>query len=221
MGAKAIDIDIGNPRLIDFCQGVKRIYLLASKSDKFCLENPAEAADVMLTGMVNVLETAKKLGASVVFASSASAENPTEPYGLFKKLGEEMCAWYHEQGVPTVSLRFANVYGGKDDYVVSRFIEAQKNGEPLTIYGNGNDVRDFIHVDDVARACLVAPTNGDVIEIGTGVGTTINQLAELVGGEVVYVKGGFTKTRITDPTKALEMGWRPHISLQEGINLMR
>jgi nucleoside-diphosphate-sugar epimerase len=216
-GVMAVDADVMSPYLLDACKGAKRIYHFASKSDQYCLDNPIESANIMLAGTVRVLEVAKKLGASVVFASSIGAENPNEPYGLYKKIGEELCAFYNKQGVPTVSLRFANVYGGKDAYVVSRFMEAKKERKPLVVYGDST--RDFIHVDDVARACLVAPVKGTVIEIGTGITTTIGELARLIGGDIVYKKGVSTH-RVANIQKALRMGWKPEISLKEGLQKM-
>jgi UDP-glucose 4-epimerase len=131
----------------------------------------------------------------------------------------------------TVSLIYYNVYGSFCDpngayaLVIGKFLQQRKNGEPMTIRGDGTMARDYTHVIDVARANILAMTkdtvgHGECINAGFGNPYTVNQLAELIGGPTVFVPAmpGEMKYTKADISKAKELlGWEPTITIPEGI----
>ncbi len=212
----------------------------------YSVEHPVETADVNIVGTVSVLTAAAKAKVRrVVYSSSGSSygeqeimplvetmpASPVHPYGLQKYVGELFAAlWPAIYGIETVSLRYFNVYGPRLDpegpyaLAVGAFLLARKNGRPLTIYGDGTITRDYTYVGDVARANLLAAesTNvgkGEVINIGAGRNVTIQYLAELVGGEIVYAAPRIeAHDSQADNRKAKELlGWEPKVKLEEGI----
>jgi UDP-glucose 4-epimerase len=216
------------------CQTVKRaiegvdavVHLAAHTSVVESLENPEEAWDINVNGTLNLLEACRCNGVdSFIFASSNAVvgeqdppidetkiPRPLSPYGASKLAGEALCStYYHSFGLKTVSLRFSNCYGPYSEHktsVIAKFIDWARKGEPLVIYGDGNQTRDFVHVDDICQAIhlsliigqppkLSQPTQqtqqtlstqrtqktplwGEVFQIASGVETSINQLAELI-----------------------------------------
>jgi UDP-glucose 4-epimerase len=175
------------------------------------IQNPVETHGVNVTGTVNVL-AAIGIGTRLVFASSAAvygdieapllSENllvaPVSPYALHKYVSERYLALTNTlYGTETVSLRFFNVYGPRLDpdgpyaLVVGRFLKFRKENKPLEIFGDGRNARDFIHVRDIVSALIAAGEspnvgNGEVINIGTGRATSVNELADALGGEREY-----------------------------------
>jgi nucleoside-diphosphate-sugar epimerase len=141
-----------------------------------------------------------------------------------------MKLWSDLYGLETVSLRFFNVYGpyldpeGPYALVIGRFLKLAKEGQALTITGDGEQTRDFTHVDDVCSAIIKAATldsigRGEVCNIGAGKQTTINKLAKMIGGEIEYVSARIEpKHTLADIsyTKSL-LNWEPKVSLEEGI----
>ncbi len=216
----------------------------------YSVEHPVETTDVNITGTVSVLTAAAKAKVRrVVYSSSGSASgaqktlplsedlpvNPVNPYGLQKYIGELFAGmWPGIYGIETVSLRYFNVYGPKLDpegpyaLAVGAFLLARKSGRPLTIFGDGTITRDYTHVRDVVHANLLAATSvkvgkGEVINIGTGRNTTIQHLAELIGGEIKYgpprIEAHDSKA---DNRKAKKLlGWEPTVTLEEGIDELK
>ena len=160
--------------------------------------------------------------------------NPKSPYGLQKYIGELYCKIFYEvYGLPTVSLRYFNVYGPRynpeGDYalVIGKFIKQKRQGKPLTITGDGSQTRDFTHVSDVVQANILAMESdkvgkGDVINIGGGSNTSINALASLIGGPVQYIEARLeSKDTLADIKKAKELlGWEPKMQFEEGIRTL-
>ena len=134
---------------------------------------------------LKVLELARKHGSTIVFPTSGSVAEATNPYSLSKKQIVEWIELYHNlYGVKRHILKFYNIYGPTSRKgAVFLFCNASLRNEPVTIYGDGTHVRDFIHVDDVARG-IEDIVNGKVPEgsheIGTGRGTSVNELLRLV-----------------------------------------
>jgi UDP-glucose 4-epimerase len=182
------------------------VHLAAQVSVSQSIQDPLDDVRVNYAGTVHVLEYARCSGVKkVVFASSSavygdevelpvreSAERlPVSPYGI-DKLGSELWLNYYcsIHGIPTAALRFFNVYGPRQDAsspysgVISIFATRAIAGDTLIIYGDGEQTRDFIFVGDVARAVVTACRSdtaaGTIINIGTGRGITINQLAREV-----------------------------------------
>lgn len=221
-------------------------HLAALPRVEHTIQHPIETHDVNVAGTVNVLAAARDAGASrVVFASSAavygdneevplseeSPLNPLSPYALHK----HACEWHLRlfsklYGLGTVSLRFFNVYGPRLDpegpyaLVIGRFLKLRKEGTPLTITGDGRQTRDFVHVRDIVNALIIAGEGknvekGEVINIGTGRETSVNELAKLFGGEHEYVPSRIEpRVACADIRKAKKLlGWEPRVSLEDGI----
>ena len=213
---------------------------------QFSIEHPVETNEVNVDGTLNVLIAAQKANVKkVIYSASSSAygdqqklplfedmpAQPKSPYGLQKYIGELYCKmWSEVYGLPTVSLRYFNVYGPRldpdGDYalVIGKFLKQRKAGKPITITGDGEQTRDFTHVRDVVRANILAAETdhvgaGEVLNIGAGEDVSINTLAKLIGGSTVHVEPRL-ETRYTraDTSKAKEaLGWQPEISFEEGV----
>lgn len=225
-------------------------HLAALPSVQHSIDDPLLTHEVNTIGTLNVLALAKELGVKrVVYSGSSAAygetealpqhedlrEKPVHPYGLQKYIGEEYMRIFHRiHGLSTVTLRYFNVYGpGMDPHgayaaVIGRFLEMRKKGEPLTITGDGEQTRDFVHVEDVARANLLASLSdrvgkGEVINIGSGIGMSMNQLADIIGGERTYVPArSEAKHSRADITRAKTLlDWEPTHLPVNGIGILR
>ncbi len=207
--------------------------------------------DVNLGGLLNVLEAARKAGAlkRVVFASSGGAiydENgpipadekapavPASPYGVAKRSGElYLEAFRRMYGLPYIALRYANVFGPRQNAhgeagVVSIFATRCLRTEECTVYGDGGQTRDFVHVDDVVAANVQALTADfcGCVNIGTGIETDVNHLysviAEAAGNDrpAYYMKARTGEVRRSALDAALAgrvLGWKPRVLLEDGI----
>jgi UDP-glucose 4-epimerase len=213
------------------------------------VEEPEHTHDVNETGTIRVLEAARRADARVVFASSAAIygppaggpvsesarKEPTSPYGISKLTGDHYVRRYADlYDVPTVALRYFNVYGpgqtgGTYAGVINVFFEQARAGEPLTVHGDGTQTRDFVHVNDVVQANLLAGDTdavGRAFNIGTGRAVTVEELAiairEIVGSdsELVYTDGrvGDIDRSQADIERAVDvLGYEPQISLKQGL----
>jgi UDP-glucose 4-epimerase len=152
------------------------------------------------------------------------------PYGLTKYLGEQIVLhWAKAYAMSNVSLRLFNVFGprmneaGGYGSVLAVFLAQRRRSQPLTITGDGSQSRDFTYATDVARAFILAAqsrSSGEAFNIGTGKPQTVNRLAEVVGGPVVYVPKRVREpeSHFADATKAQKfLGWRPEVTFEEGI----
>ena len=178
-------------------------------------ENPKEVCDVNVVGTQNVLEYARKNNTPVVYAGSSSFWGGTykNPYTFSKWQGEELCKMYERiYGLNVTICRFYNVYGdympteGEYRTVIPIFLEQHKNGEPLTITGDGEQRRDFTHVDDIVDAMMrVVHCNkwGNTYELGRGKNYSIKEvvlmISKLTGGKTSWnyiseIKGEMKET---------------------------
>ncbi len=212
--------------------------------------DPAFDATVNVLGMINMLEGAREVGVEkVLFASSGGAtygeqsefpapethvHEPLSPYGITKATGEHYLFFYHAiYGMPYVALRYANVYGPRQDPhgeagVVAIFTERLLANQAPTINGDGKQSRDYVFVGDVVRANLAAlekPFVGSV-NIGTGVETDVTMLYAhlrvLTGSphpaQHGPAKAGEQRRSVIAIKRAAEvLGWKPEISLEEGL----
>ncbi len=164
-------------------------------------EKPDEYHDVNVNGTENIFKISKKLDVKVVYASSSSVygktekipikendpKNPINPYGKTKVEKDNLAEKYSNEGCSIIGLRYFNVYGegqtGTYAGVITKFLECLKNKTSPVIYGDGKQVRDFISVEDVASAnlqAMLSDTKHGFFNVGTGVPTTILELAELM-----------------------------------------
>jgi nucleoside-diphosphate-sugar epimerase len=216
-----------------------------------CVHHPRDAVDVNALGTFNVIETAQDADVrKVVYSSSASVygdalsipmteEHPFNNrtlYGATKIAGEQFFRAFHEQhGLDYVGLRYMNVYGPRMDYkgtyvsVIMKVLDRIEAGEAPLVFGDGSQAYDFVHVDDVARANILALSSDatDVfLNVGMGVQTTINELVErllaLTGSdlrpEYLPQEEMFVTNRIGSTELAEKLtGFRATIDLDDGL----
>lgn len=187
-----------------------------------CRDNPEEAVSVNVYGTHCVMEAARRLDIKrVVFCSSAATygvpvrmpvaeDHPLRPlnlYGVTKVSGEQIINTYWDNhGIETANLRFGNIYGvgvfTRWDTVIPKFVNQAVNGEPLTVYGDGEYSRDFVHVQDITKAMMLSITTpgigGETFNVG-GETLTINRLAEIVKEELAKETGKEAEAVNTSP----------------------
>jgi UDP-glucose 4-epimerase len=241
-GARLLEHDIRTA----FSVEADVVFHLAAQADvQTSMQQPALDAAVNVVGTVNVLAAAA--GAQVIFASSGgagygecpepAAEDapflPLSPYGIAKKCGEEYLAgWNRIHGTSHVALRFANVYGPRQDSgleggVVAIFLERMAHGRETVIFGDGGQSRDFVYVDDVVSALLAAVgRSGGPYNVGTGADTTIADLyaacARVAGSDA---PAQHAEARLGDVRRSAldvrrierELGWRAQVGLDDGL----
>ncbi|MBU0596536.1 NAD-dependent epimerase/dehydratase family protein [Patescibacteria group bacterium] len=255
-GAEYVEGDIRNREDLDKVMvGMEGVFHMAALPRViYSVEHPEETHDVNVNGTLNVLLSARDNGVKrVVFSSSSSAsgdqpreayplkedgfeKKPLAPYALHKLIGEHYFRLFAElYNLETVSLVYFNVYGpycdpnGAYALVIGKFLEQRKNGEPMTIRGDGEMYRDYTHVDDVVNANILAMTKdtvgkGELINVGFGHPYSVNELADMIGGPTVNVDAlpGEMKYTEADNTKAKELlGWEPTINLEDGIKELK
>ncbi len=211
------------------------------------VERPVYDAEVNVLGALRVLEAARTQGTQVIFSSTGGAiygecERPARegdelvplsPYGTSKLAGEQYLAtWNRLHGTRHVTLRFANVYGPRqlpklEGGVVAIFMERLRAGQGVTIFGDGEQTRDFVHVSDVVAAMLAATGHdGGVFNVGTGRETSVNELfaacLEVAGiaAEAAYAAprpGDLLRSVLDVSHTERELGWRPQRKLVDGL----
>ena len=204
------------------------------------LENNIEATQVLL-------EACTRLALDrIVYASSSSVygddtpmpfhedavPRPVSPYGVSKLAGEQLCYLYHVNfGLPTVSLRYFTVYGPRQrpDMGFHRFLRATILGEPITVYGDGEQTRDFTFVADAVGATVAAATRGvpgRVYNIGGGSRVSINQVFEMIGRvtgsqprlQLDPAQKGDMRHTYADTSRArCDLAFAPTVGLEEGL----
>jgi len=227
--------------------GAATIFHLAAQADvRKAIENPAFDADVNITGSLSVLEAARYAGARVVFAATGGGSygeydglpiptpegaepRPMSHYGQSKLAGEGYCALYGRlYGVPTVRLRLGNVYGPRQDPhgeagVVAIFSGKLIDGEPMKVFGDGLQTRDYVYVDDVVDAFMRAEGGPDdaTLNIGTGREISVLDLVRILGGgepEFAPARAGELQRSCLDASRAAAvLGWSAGTSVEEGL----
>jgi len=230
-----------------FMEGVDIVFHLAALARvQPSIEDPIPYNEVNIKGTLNVLLAAHRAGVKrVVYSASSSAygettilptpetapTNPLSPYGLQKYVGEQYCKMFSEvYGLDTVSLRYFNVYGermnkeGAYCLVMGIFAKQMLDGKPLTITNDGEQRRDFTYVGDVCNANILAATHetdfkGDVFNIGNGDNFSVNEVADMLGGEKVYGEKRIEPFEtLADNAKAdLDLDWQPKGNLPTWI----
>jgi len=210
--------------------------------------NPIEAVSINCVGTVTVLQCAREAGVKKVMYSSTSSgygfnEPPNDetqkddclnPYSVSKVSGEKLCSMYTNLfGLNTVVFRYFNVYGerspisGQYAPVIGIFLRQKRDGESLTIVGDGEQRRDFTHVSDVVKANILAATKevddkcyGQLYNVGNGTNYSINEIANIISDNQVNIppRIGEARTTLADNTKLkTTFGWEPKVNLMDWI----
>ena len=195
-------------------------------------EYPANTLEVGILGTLNVLEWAKEVGSRVIFAGSSSVHSGMmkNPYTFSKSVADDLCLLYKKHfGVDVSICRFYNVYGphqlteGEYCTVVGIFERQYKNGEPLTITGDGFQRRDFTHIDDIVDGMILTSENEtcwDEIELGRGNNFSINELADMFNTETTYIdeRPGEARETLCNTLIAKRLiGYEPKVNLNDYI----
>lgn len=259
-GAKFVELDIGDPRLDDIFReagGFDLINHHAAQIDvRRSVADPRYDARINVDGLLNVLECARRHETErFIFVSSGGVvygepeqrptpetapKLPQSPYGVTKLSAEYYLAYYHQvHGLEYAALRYANVYGPRQDPhgeagVVAIFSTRLLDGEALTVYGDGEQTRDYVFVGDVVAANMAVTDhtfgrlNGiddRAFNVGTGKETSVNELArtlmEGVGREVEVrfapARAGELRHSCLDASRLRALGWAPQTTLSEGL----
>jgi UDP-glucose 4-epimerase len=258
--ATFVEMTLDDPRLDDVFaeQRFDTVSHHAAQIDvRLSVEDPVRDARSNVMGLLNVLEGARRHGADrVIYVSSGGVvygepaviptpeshpKQPLSPYGVSKLAGEHYLGYYRAvQGLDYAALRYSNVYGPRQDPhgeagVVAIFGNRILSGEPITIFGDGQQERDYVYVGDVARANWLASTislsggldlDSRAWNIGTGRGTSVNELADLLmgiaGREVerrpAPARAGELKRSVLECSRAAtELGWQAETKLESGL----
>lgn len=257
--AELHELDIGDPRVGELFDevGFDLVCHHAAQIDvRISVSDPRRDARINIDGMLNILENANRHGSRVIYISSGGVvygepevrptpetapKVPRSPYGVTKLAGEQYLYYYaHIHGLEYVALRYSNVYGPRQDPhgeagVVAIFGKRILAGEPLTIFGDGLQTRDYIYVGDVVAANLKAADlplgapgtalDGRAYNVGTGRETSVKELAaammEAAGREVevehAAERPGELRNSSLDVSKLRTTGWEPATSLLDGL----
>ena len=233
-----IDVDISNEFSWDSRFDVI-FHLAALPRIGPSFKNPNSSVKVNVGGTCNVLDYARKRNIPVVYAGTSSVHGGVykNPYTFTKWQGEELCKMYSRlYDVPTIICRFYNVYGDHMPYtgeyrtVIPIFLEQKAYNKPLTITGDGEQRRDFTHVEDIVDALVksMEAMNGAVdmryegleLELGRGENYSINEVADMFGQNKVYVDSipGEVRETLCKSKEARELlDWKPKINLKQWI----
>lgn len=224
-------------------------HLAAEARIQNCIEDPTLAFETNYIGTANILSLCKRYKVKRFVFSSTSAiyglinngplnENMPEDclnaYSLSKSGAEKICKLYSTTyGLDTVCLRYFNVYGAnqpkKGPYapVLGIFNRQKINNEELTVVGDGEQTRDYVHVSDVVEANIMAamhesPLEGQIFNVGTGNAYSVNKIARKISNNIKYlpVRKGEARDTLADITKIKQyFGWKPKIQLMEWIDV--
>lgn len=216
---------------------------------RISVEDPFKPNDVNILGTLNVLKTSLDSGVKKVINASSSSvygkvkylpfdeQHPTEPispYGVSKLAAEHYCRVFYEvYGLPTTSLRYFTVYGPRmrPDLAISIFTRKMLSNEPITVFGNGEQTRDFTYIDDVVEAnkklLYNKVTNGKVLNIGGGNRISLNDLIEnlrcITGSTSEVISAGKQKGDAEDTLADVDLGteligYKSLFDINKGLN---
>jgi UDP-glucose 4-epimerase len=257
--AEFLEMGIEDPALRDLFRevGFDLVSLHAAQIDvRTSVADPARDANINILGLLNVLECARETGTGrIVYVSSGGVvygepeeiptpedapKLPLSPYGVTKLAGEYYLNYYRAiHGIEYAALRYSNVFGPRQDPhgeagVVAIFCERLQSGEELTIFGDGEQTRDYVYVKDVASANLLASEmvlkpaasiDAVAFNVGTGVATSVNRLADVLEGIAedhpgrVYreARAGELRHSTLDVSRFAERGWAARYALKDGL----
>lgn len=253
MQTELVRDDIRSPRVHDLFRDLQPEYvfhLAAQKNVRESLKNPLHDAEINIQGSLGLISLSQKFGVKkFIFSSTGgamygdvrnlptkedTAPHPTTPFGIAKYTIEQYLEVFaKEYGLKSAILRYANVYGPRQDPegeagVISIFCDAIQHGEPMTIFGDGKQTRDYVYVSDVVQANILAMQRAlpGPINIGTGVQTSVLKLAETlkkVSGKRTKVKhraaisAEVRKSALDGKLAKRVLGWKPTVSLLDGL----
>lgn len=236
------------------------VHLAAQMDVRHSVADPINDASINITGTLNLVEAVRKAGGQkcrVIFSSTGGAlygdfttppnkedyaKDPESPYAISKLSVEYYLAYYGRvHGMTSMALRFGNVYGPRQDPhgeagVVAIFCGRILDGRALTVFGDGQQTRDYVYVGDVANSVFLAATKPvpkagrlDVrgVNIGTGMGTSVLSLANVLlraSGTTVPIehapaRPGEMMHSVLDVTRAADvLGWRPAMTIEQGLS---
>tara|TARA_Y100001970_G_scaffold71966_1_gene91376 strand:- start:2294 stop:3205 length:912 start_codon:yes stop_codon:yes gene_type:complete len=229
--------------------GVTYVFHIAAEARiQPAIENPIGAVSINSVGTCTVLQCAREAGVKKVMYSSTSSGygmNPypnvetqpddcLNPYSVSKVNGEKLCKMYTDLfDLDTVIFRYFNVYGNRQPLrgqyapVIGIFLRQLGAGEPLTIVGDGEQRRDFVNVEDVARANIMAAISnqdpeayGQVYNVGTGINYSVNDIASMFNHKTINISPrlGEAKVSLANNEKIEKtFGWKPYIKLEDWI----
>lgn len=243
------DISKYNKKFSNYFKNVDTVFHLAALADIVpSINNPQLYFSTNVQGTLNILKASQNNSIKkIVYAASASCYGipkkfPTDensiislqyPYALTKKLGEDLLIhWSKVYKMNVTSLRLFNVFGtrsrtsGAYGAVFGVFLAQKINNKPLTIVGNGKQTRDFVYVTDVAKAFYKAgklKRNGCIINIGSGIETSVNEIANLISKKKIFIpkrpgEPDRSKANIKKAKSILK--WKPKIKVKDGIRIM-
>jgi UDP-glucose 4-epimerase len=227
-------------------------HLAAQSGVRPSLDDPFRDADINLMGTLNVLECATKVEArKVIYAASggtiygeprrlpakestAQGSHPLSPYGISKKVVLDYLGFYQRyRGLDFTALALGNVYGPRQDPhgeagVIAIFASKMLAGERPTIYGDGNQTRDYVFIDDVVHAFVQAVDRGSskLVNVGTGLEASVNHVYQLLAGIVGYdgdpdhgplPPGELRRIALDISVAASALAWKPWTHLEDGL----
>ena len=244
---KIIKIDISNNKNLDkYFEGVNYVFHLAGVADMMpSITKPEKYFKSNVVGTFNVVQAVKKVNINkFVYAASASCYGKPDkfpikenakinlmyPYAFTKWQAEELIMhWAKIYNFPAISFRFFNAYGPRSNTsgaygaVFGVFLAQKLANKPLTITGNGNQTRDFIHVDDLVRGIIKAALSkkvGKIYNIGSGKEVKVNKIAKLISDKKIYIpkRPGEANRSLADISKIKkDLKWQPKIKIEEGV----
>jgi len=249
--AKFYKIDICSPKIAQIFKKEKPeiVFHYAAQIDvRKSVENPIEDANINILGTLNLLENSKKYKVKkFIFASSVGVYgepqklpvtenhplNPISPYPITKLAVEKYLNYYRSLGLKFVSLRYSNIYGRRqisvgEGGVVATFIDKLLKGEKPIIYGDGNQTRDFLCVDDAVSAAIksLKARSGSIYNIGTNkeiaVKELLNLTSDILGKNIKPLfkplrQGKIIRSRIDFSKVKKELNWQPKYNLNKGL----
>ena len=254
--AKFYQLDIQSPEIenVFLAEKPEIVFHLAAQVDlRKSVESPIENAKINILGSLNVLENCRKFGVKkIIFASSggviygeaekiptseSALEAPLSPYGVEKLAVEKYLKFYRKSfGLSSISLRFANIYGPRQNSkgesgVVAIFTDKILNGESPIIYGEGNQTRDYLYVEDAVSALSESGREqfsaaSGIFNVGTGQETSVDEIYEIIAGKTnqeiepkkeAEKKGDLQRSCLNCSLIKKELNWEPKFNLEEGL----
>lgn len=246
--AEYFKLDISQDDCVEVFKDADFVFHLAARSRiQPTIDSPGSCFEVNTVGTQRVLEWSRMNSVKRFVYSSTSSlyghQNPTpfqpnmpsdclNPYSMSKWMGEQICKLYSQvYGAKTTVLRYFNVYGPREPIkgryapVIGLFKRQSKQGLPMTVVGDGEQRRDFTHVDDVVEANILClnlneKNTHDIYNIGTGKNFSINQVADMIGKEKINISERPAEVRETLADITLserDLGWKPKVELEKVI----